>query len=97
MRASTGVGTVEPPLAENLRSALIDILGKYMDRVVVGGVVQKSFGNFSVPLLAMEYKREIGEGGCDPMTQASYCLQVLAGKFCKCNWPLSTVVWSAHM
>jgi len=77
MRASTGVGTVEPPLAKNLRYALIDILGKCMDRVVVdgavpGGVALKSFGRFSVPLLAMEYKREIGEGGCDPITQAAY-------------------------
>jgi len=77
MRTSTGIGTIEPPPAENLRYALSCILGKYMDQVVVsgavpGGVVLKSFGEFSVPLLAMEHKHEIGEGGCDPMAQASY-------------------------
>jgi len=77
MRASTGMGTVGLPLAENLRSALAGILGRCVEQVIVsdaipGGVVLKSFGEFSVPLLAMEHKREIGEGGCDPMTQASY-------------------------
>ena len=77
MRTSTGIGSVEPPLAENLRYALGSILNKEVQQVVVsgaipGGVVLKSFEKFSVPLLAMEHKREIGEGGCDPMAQASY-------------------------
>ena len=79
MRASTGVGTVELPLAENLRSALTEILGKCVKQVVVDGVipdgvVKKPIQKYSVPLLVMEYKCGIGEGGCDPMTQASYSL-----------------------
>lgn len=77
MTVSTGVGTVESHLAENPRSALTNILGKYMDQVVVGGaiadgVIRKMGEKTSIPLLVMEYKRAVGEGGCDPLTQASY-------------------------
>jgi hypothetical protein len=77
MRASTGVGTVELPLAENLRSVLTDILGRPVQQVAVKGVVAdgvvgKTSQKCVIPLLVMEYKRGVGEGGCDPMTQASY-------------------------
>lgn len=73
------MGTVELPLAKNLRSALTNILGKPMmqvavDGVIADGVVEKPIQKYSVPLLVMEYKRGIAEGGCDPMTQASYSL-----------------------
>jgi len=77
MRKLTGVGTIEQPLAKNLRAALGVILGREVQQVVVSGavsdgVVKKSLGNCSPPLLVMEYKRGVGEGGCDPMVQASY-------------------------
>lgn len=77
MRASTGIGTLELPLAKNLRSALGKILGREMKQIVVtgavsDGVVEKSIQDYSVPLLMMEYKRGVGEGGCDPITQAAY-------------------------
>jgi hypothetical protein len=55
MRMSTGVGTVEEPLARDLRSAL-----------------NKTGKKYSILLLVMEYKRAVGEGECDPLTQASH-------------------------
>ena len=77
MTASTGIGTVESTLAEDLRIALTKVLGKYMGQVVVDdaipdGTILKTEDDIAIPLLVMEYKRAIGEGGCDPMTQASY-------------------------
>ena len=77
MTISTGVGTVEEPLAEHLRSALTRILGKYMGQAATSGaiadnVIHKTGKNYSIPLLVMEYKRTVGEGGFDPMIQASH-------------------------
>lgn len=77
MTTSTGIGTTEPLLAEPLRAALINILGKYMGQEVVGGAIpngaiRKPGQKCSIPLLVMEYKRAIGEGGRDSLTQASY-------------------------
>ena len=77
MTTSTGVGTVESSLATDLRSALTNILGKYMGQAIVSGaipndVIQKMGHKCAIPLLVMEYKRAVGEGGCDPLTQASY-------------------------
>ncbi|KAF9642685.1 hypothetical protein BDM02DRAFT_3105347 [Thelephora ganbajun] len=48
-----------------------------MGRAVVSGAtpdgtIQKTGRKNSIPLLVMEYKRAVGEGGCDPLTQASY-------------------------
>jgi len=96
MRASTVVGTTELPLAGNLRSALSSILEKEVQQVIVSGatsdgVVKTSLGKYSPPLLVLEYKRAVGEGGCDPMVQASYAvLKYWQDK--PVSWPLSTVV-----
>ena len=39
------------------------------------GVVSFLRGGFDIPLLLLEYKRSIGEGGYDPSVQAAYSLQ----------------------
>ena len=77
MTVSTGVGTVELTLAEDLRIALTKVLGKYMGQVVVDDAipddtVRKTGDEFAIPLLVMEYKQAIDEGGCDPLTQGSH-------------------------
>jgi len=77
MAISTGVGTVETSLAKNLRSALTNILGKYMGQAVVdgaiaSGMIQKVGERWAIPLLMMEHKQAVGEGGYDPMTQGSH-------------------------
>jgi len=98
MAASTGVGTVESCLTGNLRSTLTNILGKYMGQAVVDGaisddVIQKTGRKCSIPLLVVEYKRAVGERGCDPLTQASYSTlnhwrdpSVSAGHLCAAIW-----------
>lgn len=77
MTVSTGVGTLEEPLAERLRVALTEILGKHMGQGVTdGGIpdgsIEIMIGKHAIPVLMLEYKRALGEGGCDALTQASH-------------------------
>ena len=39
------------------------------------GVAYKRLGVHITPLLCLEYKRALCEGGCDPSTQAAYSLR----------------------
>ena len=39
------------------------------------GIMTIERGDLQIPLFLLEYKRSIGEGGCDPSVQAAYSLQ----------------------
>jgi hypothetical protein len=76
MVESTKVGPEEALLAENLRDFLTKILGRHMPRVTTpgapDGLIVKVVAGVPVPLVIMEYKRAIDEGGSDPMLRASH-------------------------
>ena len=42
---------------------------------VPDGVMTVEHEGLAIPLILLEYKRSIGEGGCDPSVQAAYSLQ----------------------
>lgn len=81
MSQSTGVGAAEAFLAENLRQSLSLILGQHMDETATpfakpDGVILAR-GPYPIPLVVMEYKRALGESGCDPSVQGSYSTRKL--------------------
>ena len=39
------------------------------------GLVYKELEQFLIPLICFEYKRALGEGGCDPLIQAELSLR----------------------
>ena len=61
-----------------LRPLLSRLLGGFVGQVAStgtrspDGMMLKQLGEWSAPLVCIEYKRAFGEGGCDPSTQASY-------------------------
>ena len=80
MTLSTGVGTFEGSITENLLLVLTGILEKYTGQGVrpfmrchiPDGTIRKIGQDYTVPLLVMEYNQALSEEGCDPLTQASY-------------------------
>jgi hypothetical protein len=70
MTRLTGVGGDESDLLDDLREALTEMLGEHLGQI--NGSVFRTEDDHSIPLLVMEYKRAIGEGGCDALTQASH-------------------------
>ena len=77
----------EPLHSENLRRLLGRILGitisvePIIDRGKVcqlDGVVTTEVCKTLTPYMILEVKREIGDGGCDPTTQA--------GLYMRCSW-----------
>jgi len=77
MKTLTAVGSRKEPLTADLRDALSKILVKPIEQFVVDGtipdgVARAARSDITIPLLVMEYKPALGEGGCDPLTQASH-------------------------
>lgn len=64
-----------------LRALVTDILGKDVAQVasrgsrMPDGLVSKRVGHCRIPLVCVEYKRALGEGGCDPSVQAAYSIR----------------------
>ncbi|KAF9643344.1 hypothetical protein BDM02DRAFT_3104572 [Thelephora ganbajun] len=60
---------------------------------VPDGIIFKQTASCNIPLVLLEYKRAIGEGGCDPFLQAAYSLREflfkdeLSGLLDKCGCP----------
>ena len=65
----------------NLRPLFTKLLGGYVGPVISTGtrildsVRFKQLGEYLVPLVCIEYERAFGEGGCDPLDQASYSIR----------------------
>ena len=74
MRSSTATGALEEDLAYNLWTALATIFeGQAVtSRASSDGVIYGLSRGCSIPLVVIEYKRALGDGGCDPLTQASH-------------------------
>ena len=66
---------------DELRPLLRKLLDTYVGKEssagsrTTDGVAFKMVGAYRIPLLCLEYKRALGEGGCDPSAQAAYSLR----------------------
>ncbi|KAK0209775.1 hypothetical protein IW262DRAFT_1281192 [Armillaria fumosa] len=49
------------------------------------GTILKDVEKSLIPLIILEIKRALGEGGCDPLTQASYSVLNMWGEFTRTN------------
>ena len=71
----------ETSYANEIRSKLADILGVSLtqeineDKTSADGVYVVVVENKRIPILILEFKREIGEGGCDASTQAGLSMK----------------------
>ena len=78
MLSTTKIHSSEDDAVENLRPLLSQLLGGYLGSTtstgkrIPDGVLYKSFVTHIAPLICFEYKRTLGEGRCDPSTQAAY-------------------------
>ena len=81
MLSTTKIHSSEDNAVENLRPLLSKLLGGHLGQIistgkrVPDGVVYKSLITRIAPLVCFEYKRALGEGGCDPSTQAAYSVR----------------------
>jgi len=81
MLSTTEIHSSEDNALGTLRPLLSRLLGTYVGQAVsIGtrtpdGVVYKTLDTCLAPLLCFEYKRALGEGGCDPSTQAAYSIR----------------------
>ena len=62
------------PLLSELLGAEVGVLQSKGSRAP-DGLVHKRIGECYIPLLCVEYKRSVGEGGCDPSVQAAYSVR----------------------
>lgn len=75
------VGNAEVPRNAEIRTRLTRILELPVheepntDRTCADGVHMIKVGDVRIPLLIMELKRELGEGGCDPSTQVGITMR----------------------
>lgn len=75
------VSNAEVPRNAEIRKKLTRILGLPVheepntDRTCADGVHMIKVGDVRIPLLIMELKRELGEGGCDPSTQVGITMR----------------------
>ncbi|KAF5352155.1 hypothetical protein D9758_009263 [Tetrapyrgos nigripes] len=73
-----GVVSVEAKYAAKIREALKQLIGRYIAEIKTSegrsanGLVSTIIDKVLVPLLLIELKRSLGEGGCDPCAQAEY-------------------------
>jgi len=81
MLSTTEIRPSEDHALGKLRPLLTRLLGAYVGQAIStgtrtpDGVVCKTLDTCLAPLLCFEYKRALGEGGCDPSTQAAYSLR----------------------
>ena len=81
MLSTTEIHSSEKNALETLRPLLGRLLGAYVGQVISDGTrtpdgaVYKMLDTCIAPLLCFEYKCALGEGGCDPSTQAAYSLR----------------------
>ena len=72
MPYSSVVHTYEDADFSELRRLLVDLSG---GNATPDGIMIKRKGSWDIPLVLLEYRRSIGEGGCDPSIQAAYSLR----------------------
>ena len=78
MTANMVIRSSESDAFTDLRPLLTDLLGRPVDQRssrgsrILDGLVSKRIDECDVPLVCVEYKRSLGEGGCDPAVQAAY-------------------------
>ena len=81
MLYTSEIDSSEDKALENLRPRLSQLLDiEVTQQALTGnrapdGVAYKRLGVHITPLLCLEYKRALGEGGCDPSTQAAYSVR----------------------
>jgi len=81
MTHSSQIHPYEDGALVQLRLILTDLLEGYMSQAISekkctpDGVVLKRAQMCEIPLILFEYKRSIGEGGCDPSVQAACSLR----------------------
>lgn len=81
MYLSSEIHPTEDNALTRLRGLLADLLGGYVSQEISDGscnpdgLISRRYPNASIPLFVLEYKRSLGEGGCDPSIQAAYSLQ----------------------
>jgi len=80
MLSTAEIRSSEDDALEQLRPLLSQLLGAYLGQTTStgtrgpDGIVYKCLDTCLAPLLCFEYKRVLGEGGCDPSTRAAYSL-----------------------
>ena len=81
MSHSSHIYHLEAAALPELRKILTDLLGGYMAQAISGGsrnpdgTIFRNEERRNIPLFLLEYKRAIGEGGCDPSIQAAFSLR----------------------
>jgi hypothetical protein len=81
MTLSSRIYSSEDAALSEIRRSLNELLGGRMEQVISrksrnsDGVIFKHGENSDIPLILHEYKRAIGEGGCDPSVQAARSLR----------------------
>jgi hypothetical protein len=75
------IDTLEPKPNAEIRTKLTEILGldvheePNVDKSSADGVHMFIVDQMRLPLLIVELKRELGDGGCDPSTQAGLSMR----------------------
>lgn len=81
MHVLSAIGTSESQRNPEIRKKLSEIMGLDIrvesnnDGTSADGVVIYIVNNIHIPLLIAEFKREMGDGGCDPSTQAGMTMR----------------------
>ena len=80
MSHSSHIYHLEAATLSGLRKILTDLLGGYVAQAISSnsrnpdGVISRNEDSRNIPLILLEYKRAVGEGGCDPSIQAAFSL-----------------------
>ena len=81
MAANMVIRSSESDAFTTLRPLLTNVLGRTVDQQssrgsrILDGLVSKRIDECDAPLVCVEYKRSLGEGGCDPAVLAAYSVR----------------------